>query len=208
MCIRDRLYGDCEGYFHTDPESVSLYLNDIVEFFGNSLPLEVMLFISSDVPESDNNISHLISEVLYLTHVSIESSIIATTCWNDGNNQDELPGLEDEGQIPVAIPIELEIEVCVLKDESDYESLYDNTMELYDNFDPSKVIDMGGASASRCRVDTAIREGYKAHGLEITRPSKTHSCVKEKTGNYNSCKILQCTQLHVIISIYNSMFFT
>ena len=148
-----------------------------------------MLIISSDILELDDSISHLISEVLYLTHVSIESSIIATTCWNDGNNQDELSGLEDEGQIPVAIPIELAIKVSVLKDESDYESLYDNTMELYDNFDPSKVIDMGGASASR-RLDTAVREGYKAHGLEITKPSKFHSCVKDTTKNSSSCKRL------------------
>ena len=153
----------------TDPGSVRLYLTDIHEFFKDKLPQKAMIFLNSDV--TDDSISHLVSEVINLTHVSVESAIIAT-CTNDGENVSESEfSEEDEGL--VSIPINMDITVDIVSDDSDYEDLYDNTMNLFDNFNPSKVRDMSGSTAQPgvTSVRKAVRQGYEFRGLEIERPA-------------------------------------
>ncbi len=54
--------------------------------------------------------------------------------------RDDETGLTEEDFLPLAIPLELEIEITVLKDESEAEDLYSNTTTLLTTFDPSKVI--------------------------------------------------------------------
>lgn len=167
------LYADCEGNFLTDPGSVRLYLSDIHKFFKDQLPIKAMIFLNSDV--TDDSISHLVSEVITLTHVSIESALIATS----GNSEEEEENeYWNEGESLISIPISLDISVDIISDdESDYEDLYDNTMNLFDNFNPTKVRDVTGATpfpaASTTTPPTvrkAIRAGYEFRGLEIERP--------------------------------------
>ena len=169
------LYEDCEGNFLTDPGSVRLYLTDIVEFFGDCLPLKAMLFLNSDVTE--DSVLHLVSEVISLTHISVMTSIIATTCWNGEHNSDVIPEVSGEDQIPVAIPIELEISVSILEAQSEDEELYYNTKELFDNFDPSKIRNISGpsttANANRT-LKKSVRTGYEYKGLEILKPSRIY----------------------------------
>lgn len=169
------LYEDCEGCFLTDPGSVRLYLTDIVEFFGDCLPLKAMLFLNSDV--TDDSVSHLVSEVITLTHISVMTSIIATTCWNEDDSSATIPDVDDEDEVPIAIPIELEISVKILEAQSEDERLYHSTKELFDNFDPCKIRTISGPSstahASRA-LKRSVRVGYEHQGLEILRPSKVY----------------------------------
>ena len=59
---------------------VKLYLPELLELFSNSYPLEAMMFTPNedleDLPE------HLTTDRIVITHTSIESAIIATTCWD------------------------------------------------------------------------------------------------------------------------------
>ena len=165
------MYDDCKGCFLTDPGSVRLYLTDINEFFKDHLPQKAMIFLNSDV--TDDSISHLVSEIITLTHMSIESSLIAT-CW-DGESESLSTTDNDENESLISIPINLDIVVDVINDDdSDYEDLYDNTMELFDNFNPLKVRTLSSAtsshSVSSAPVHKAIRAGYEFRGLEIQRP--------------------------------------
>lgn len=168
------LYEDCEGHFLTDPGSVRLHLTDIVEYFGDCLPQKALLFLNSDV--TDESVSHLVSEVITLTHVSIMSSIIASTCWN-GEDDDLLPEVTDEDHIPVAIPTELEISVSILKAQSEDEELYHSTRELFDNFDPTKIRTISGPTSNSYTsraLKESVRIGYEHQGLEILKPSRIY----------------------------------
>ena len=91
-----------------------------------------MLFLDSGI-SSDDKISQLASEVITLKHVEVESSIIATTCWNINDSDD----IESDQLVPITIPTELQITVVVFGDQSENETLYQNTGYLFDNFDPS-----------------------------------------------------------------------
>ena len=162
------LYEDCEGHFLTDPGSVQLYLTDIVEFFKDCLPLKAMLFLDSGTISSDDKILQLASEVITLRHIEVESSIIATTCWND---------IESEHLVPIAIPVELQITISGLGDQSEDETLYQNTRYLFDNFDPSEVqsISSSESSSTYMSLKQSVRTGYEYQGLEIFRPCKIYS---------------------------------
>ena len=165
------LYEDCEGHFLTDPGSVQLYLTDIVEFFKDCLPLKAMLFPDNSGISSDDKISQLASEVITLKHIEVESSIIATTCWNESDS------IESEHLVPISIPVELQITVAVLGDKSEDETLYQNTRYLFDNFDPSEVQAMSSSDSSSIYISLKqpVRTGYEYQGLEILRPSKVYS---------------------------------
>ena len=128
-----------------------------------------MVFLNSDV--TNESITSLDSEVITLTHISVESSIIATN-WNEG--EDDINDIY-ECDCPISIPIYLDIAVELLEEDDDYEDLYDNTMELFDNFNPSKVKEISGGAALPTVVSAGMRksnkEGYQFGGLEIQRPS-------------------------------------
>lgn len=166
------MYPDCEGYFLTDPGSVRLYLNDIHDFFHNDFPLRAMIFLNSDV--MDDSISHLVTEVITMTHVSVESSIIATNA-SEGETVPQLDSM-DEVECPISIPINLDIAVDVICDEeSDYEELYDATMNLFDNFNPSKIRELSNTTpfVSKCPPSQRkeYEDGFKFGGLKIQRPA-------------------------------------
>ena len=166
------LYGECEGCFVTAPGSIRLYLTDINEFFNDQLrlPQKAMIFLNSDV--NDESITHLASEVITLTHISVESSIIAT---NGNEEGDDMESLYDN-DCPISIPIYLDIAVEIIDDDDDdYENLYDNTMELFDNFNPSQVKEIRDGSALPTVFSAAMRKandgGYQFGGMEIQRPA-------------------------------------
>lgn len=168
------LYSDCRGCFLTDPGSVRLYLTDIYEFFKDELPLRAMIFLNSDV--TDDTITHLASEIITLTCVSVELSIIATCA----HEEEEQIQFESENEIeqdcPISIPINLDIVVDIINDdECDYEELYGNTMHLFDNFNPSKVKSVSSAMTLPTNCSTSerkeVKEGYQFGGLKIERPA-------------------------------------
>ena len=168
------LYEECEGNFLTDPSSVRLYLTDIVEHFSDCLPFKAMVFLNSDV--TDESVSHLASEIVSLTHVSVVTSIIATTCLNEDAPDQQISELDYENDTPIAIPIELEISVHVLRDQSEEERLYQCTRELFDNFDPTKIRNISGPShcTHSGSLRQSVRAGYELRGLEILKPTRIY----------------------------------
>ena len=69
----------------------------------------------------------------YTVYVDITETLPMHPC------RDDETGLTEEDFMPLAIPLELEIEITVLKDESEAEDLYSNTTTLLNTFDPLKV---------------------------------------------------------------------
>lgn len=87
---------------------------------------------------SDDLPLHLTSDMVTLTHTAIESSIIASTCW-ECEKQEEL---SEEDRALVAIPTDLDIEVMFLGRESDDEQLYESTRSYFKKFRSLKITDM------------------------------------------------------------------
>ena len=59
-----------------------MHLIEIIEVFSEGLPLDAMLYPPDD-EEMDDLPPHLITDKVTITHTSIESAVIATTCWDD-----------------------------------------------------------------------------------------------------------------------------
>ena len=187
------LYRECEGHFQTDPGSVRLYLPEIAEYFKDSLPLVARVFLNSDV--TDDCISSLVSDVVTLTHVSVESSIIATACWNDDSKPNSLEEITDADnqKIPIAIPMDLSIEVSLIKSRSgNNEELYQMTRHLFEGFQSTKVKDMkeDDMSADDPRqtlqrtLNRSVRLGHEKQGVIIEKPAKVYK-KKSKASNSN-----------------------
>lgn len=176
-CFVDKqkiLYEDCGGCFLTDPSCIQLYATDIIEHLKDSLPLKAILFLDSD--ESDGTLSDPTSEVVTLKHTDVESFIIATTCWDEN---DAIPDIDTDCDdlVPVAIPTNLKITVTMLEDQSENESLYEDTRQLYETFDPSKVYAMSSSnnSGEYTALKYSVRSGHEYQGLDIIKPSKIYS---------------------------------
>ena len=185
------LYRECEGHFQTDPGSVRLYLPEIAVYFKDSLPLVARVFLNSDV--TDDCISSLVSDVVTLTHISVESSIIATACWNDDSEPNSLEEITDadDQKIPIAIPMDLSIEVSLIKSRSgNNEELYQMTRHLFEGFQSTKVKDMkeDNMSADDPRqtlqhtLNRSVRLGHEKQGVVIEKPTKVYK-KKSKASN-------------------------
>ena len=164
------LQEDCEGHFTTNPNSIKLYLPEILEHFGNDFPLEAMLYIRPET--SDDLPLHLTSDIITLTHTEIESSIIASTCW-----EYEKQELSEEDRALVAIPTNLDIEVTFLGKESEDEQLYESTKSYFEKFSHLKITSMKnsggmhrGAGPAQKKLYKVVREGFESSGTEIRMP--------------------------------------
>lgn len=118
---------------------------------------------------------HLTSDMVTLTHITIESSIIASTCWE----YEQQGGLSEEDQALVAIPTDLDIEVTFLGRESDDEQLYESTRSYFKKFRSLKITDMKnsggmqrgeGLTLAQKKLYKAVREGYEDKSTEIKMP--------------------------------------
>ena len=174
------LYRECEGHFLSDPGSVRLYLPEIAEFFGKSLPLDAKMFLNCDV--TDDSLSHLVSDVVTMTYVGMESSVVATSCWvDDQNSLSEIK--DDDGQcLPVAIPTDLSIDVSVIESQpAKSEELYHTTRKLFENFQSARIKNMKQATYPsdpvqmlQHKLNRSIREGYEGQGVSIEKPTKVY----------------------------------
>ena len=167
------LQEDCEGHFTTNPERVKLYLPEILEHFGSLLPLEAMMYIRSEMPEDLP--LHLTTDMVTLTHTTVESSIIASTCWEYEKREE----LSEEDQALVAIPINLDIEIIFLGRESEDKQLCESTKNFFEKFSSLKITDMknsggiqrgAGLTLAQRKLYRVVREGYQSKGTEIKMP--------------------------------------
>lgn len=174
------LHEDCAGHFTTDPYRVRLYPPEILAHFSDLLPLKSMLFINAET--SEELPIHLTSDIITLTHSITETSLIATTCWEGGIAP------TDEDRVPVDIPIDLDIEVVIIPVEGN-EQLFMDTRNLYEGFDPSKVLTWKDAKdadkfTAQTSLNRVVRSGYEKEGLELQKPEKIYDV--PKAGNARS----------------------
>lgn len=85
-----------------------------------------------------------------------------------------------EDQVPISIPIEMEIELTVLED-GDEDELYQDTKSLLRHFDLSKVKNMkDGETSGRERAQSQlklhrrVRKGYEFRGMDITMSERVY----------------------------------
>ena len=97
----------------TDPAGIQLHLADILDYFRDRFPLNAKLFLNSDLlQECDENITQLDTEIVTLVDTRVQTSIVATTCWD---TQEEIPNIEDPCDTrhsPLCIPTNLKITVA------------------------------------------------------------------------------------------------
>ena len=96
---------DCMGQFTTNPKEARFLLMQAIQRIPDPFPMEAELYMSVVTPELP---LHLSSKVVTLTHCSIETFLVATTYCEDNTT----PSEEDE--VPVEIPIHIDIEVSVV----------------------------------------------------------------------------------------------
>jgi hypothetical protein len=149
--------------------------------------LKATLFLDS--VESLGPLPNLTSEVVTLNRTDVESFIIATTCWDEN---DAIPDIDtDHGDlVPVAIPTDLKISVTLLGDQSESESLYEDTRNLYETFDPSKIYAVipSDSSGDYMALKYSVRSGHEYQGLDIVKPNKIYSEPESTCSSSNSCQ--------------------
>ncbi len=104
-----------------------------------------------------------------LTHSSIETSLIATTQWEESYT----PSAEDK--VPVDIPVDLDIEVTVLPTSgisSEEDQLCIDTKNLYEKFDPAKIKTTHSRMGSQ--FFKVVRSGHAREGLELQKPERIY----------------------------------
>ena len=159
--------------------------------------MKAVLILDSDVSDS-SSLTSLASEVVTLKHTNVESFIIATTCWDENDAIPDIAADHDD-LIPVAIPADLKISVSLLKDQSENEALYEDTRQLYEHFDPSKVHTVSSSDNSADSIyapliQSSVRSGYEYQGLDIIKPSKIYG--EECCSVSNSmCQMVMFTML-------------
>ena len=182
------LQEDCEGRFTTTPECIKLYLPEIIEHFDSSFPLEAMLYVRPDASEELPH--HLTSDLVTLTHLATETSIIASTCWEEHRIEE----LSEEDRALVAIPTDLDIEVTFLGRESDSKRLDEATRALFEQFSSLKIKDMKNAGgmlmeassySAQKKLYKAVREDFLSSGTEIELPYRLSGVYDGETSPAN-----------------------
>ena len=161
---------NCEGNFSTKPYDTRLFLPEICEQVPNPFPLDVMLFVSTDVAQ-DLPI-YLSSTLVTLKGKGRNMSLIAS-CSSD-----------DPGSPPILmdIPLDLDIEVQIMEPkQDDKEHLYEETTSLFEQFNPGNVIPYFTKATSttfetQAAFMSTIREGSERAGISLEAPS----CIKKQ----------------------------
>ena len=147
--------------------------------------MKATLFLDSG--ELDGPLPNLTSEVVTLKHTDVESFIIATTCWDEN---DAIPDVDnDHGDlVPIAIPTNLKISITLLGDQSEDESLNEDTRQIYETFDPSKVYSVTPSDSSEIytALKYSVRSGHEYQGLDIIKPNKIYSELEGSHSSTNS----------------------
>ena len=65
---------------------MQLYVPELLEQYPDCFPLEAMMFPPGE--DAEDLPPHLTSDTVTLTHISIESAIIATTHWGEEHDRE------------------------------------------------------------------------------------------------------------------------
>ena len=139
---------------------------DVTEHFRDSLPLDAVLFVNSEV--LNDKIAHLNSEVITLTQLAVRSSIVATTSANESG---EIPEIDDY-TITASVPTDLKIYVSVLGGQLKDDPVYEDPPQLYDNCNLSRG---EGSTEGYSELRVSVTSGsshYKNVGVIASHLSK------------------------------------
>ena len=154
-----------------------------------------MLYMKHDAKEELP--LHLTSDIVTLTQTTVETSIIASTCWADDRQEE----LSEEDRALVAIPVDLDIEVTFLGKESDNNELYESTRNFFEMFSSLKITDMknsggmqsgAGSSSAQTKLYNVVREDCPSEWTEIKMPyrlsgvfdGEVSPLMRKLSGNY------------------------
>lgn len=147
---------DCVGQFTTNPKEARFLLMQAIQRIPDPFPMEAELYMSVVTPELP---LHLSSKVVTLTHCSIETFLVATTYCEDNTT----PSEEDE--VPVEIPIHIDIEVSVVPSQGTRDKqLLGKKENLYE--------DRGANSAFKPVVQKANNYSERK---PVAKPRSSHS---------------------------------
>lgn len=159
-CKRKELRETCAGHFSTKPYDVRLYLPEIVEHVVGPYPMEAILFFNIELAYELP--TYLISGTVKLCSVTIESSLIASNLYTEGNI---------DSVVLIDVPFDLDIEVQVMKpkDREETEQLFESTRKIYEQFDPTRIgsyVNSQGSGSANVQMAfyTMVREGNELTG--------------------------------------------
>lgn len=159
------LPANCVGQFTTKPFLVRLFLPEVIQHL--TLPGKFVMFLnpdtSCDLPED------LFSSAITLSHCSIETSLVAT----------QLESTDPRDNPLLEIPIDLDIGVeLVTPKAEELAQLFEDTQEIYANFDISHVKSIPSNAASidvNPDVTKAVkttRLGKENMGIQLQQPPR------------------------------------
>lgn len=155
-----KLQSQCAGHFTTKPFDVRLPLHEILQNIPDPFPLQAQMFIDTDFEA----LPHLLqTEVVKLTHSSIETAFVATT---DLHESEEV----------LDLPVSLEIEISVNRlTEMEQQQLRVTTRTLFESFNPARVKTCRPAFTSQAYLAQAylistVNKQDKMKGIEIQKP--------------------------------------
>lgn len=167
------LPNDCVGGFTADPYATRLHLPDITSLFQNEFPLRVQMYLT-DIEFSDGSDFpfHLASEILQLTSVLTETSLVASTHWGDGQTDPDDQYLID---IPIGLNIEVSLYRADKKDDVNQKDLFQRTQKLYKMFHTAKIRSI---RVSSCDLGMAARKGHEGEGVQLDEPNMIYEDVQ------------------------------
>jgi len=177
---------DCAGHFSTKPSLVQLHLPEIIEHISNPFPsLAVMYSTSGSTLQLHNPGTQ--SRVITMCDSSSETSLVASPAVQEGQEG------ENDSQTLFDIPLnddisDMEVEVIQTQDEEESEHLYDDTLNIFEKFDPTKLQPLKAVSSSppsktQSFLLHSVRSGYEKVGVKIEPPyanMQRARCVTDK----------------------------
>ena len=172
---------DCAGHFSTKPSLVRMHLPEIIEYIQIPFPAQAVMYHGGDTTGPGQNKPATQSRVVTMYDSSTETSLVASLVAAGAGEEETDSGDQQLFDIPVdenSSGIEVRILRCSSaedNDEEEPEHIYDDTINVLQNFDPTKLQLLNSAKfGSKANLQslllTNVREGYEREGIEVESP--------------------------------------
>ena len=176
---------DCCGHFSTQPSLVQLHLPEIVQYIPSPFPSLAVMYSTSGSTMQLHTLPGTQSRVITMCGNNSETSLVASPAVEEGQ--------EIEKQILFDLPLnddisDLEVEVVQSQNEEESEHLYDDTLNVFNEFDPNKLQSLKGTSTSPPSTTQSllrVRNGYETVDIGTEPPYVNISKLKCITANHD-----------------------
>ena len=176
---------DCCGHFSTKPSLVQLHLPEIVQYIPSPFPSLAVMYSTSGSTMQLHTLPGTQSRVITMCGNNSETSLVASPAVEEGQ--------EIEKQILFDLPLnddisDLEVEVVQSQNEEESEHLYDDTLNVFNEFDPNKLQSLKGTSTSPPSTTQSlhrVRNGYETVDIGTEPPYVNISKLKCITANHD-----------------------